>query len=141
MEATLTEALEGLPHHLPAEATLSSPIALPQVVALFLNEIALHGLGQQSPLQTGSDWLLLRNAIAWKIKMCLYETRQKLGFLGPAGDTFEGRSSLVMGLLFQQDEAPFTLQRICEILCREETAPKATHKILNSLERVLSCRC
>ena len=82
-------------------------------------------------------WLLIRNALGWKMRLVLRASFASRGYVGPVTSDFMTREKTLDDLLALQDDPPFTIQRICEILCVENTRPSATHKIINGLERVL----
>ena len=86
----------------------------------------------------GDDWPKLRSAIAWKVRLTMWANFSTAGFLGPASQSYSSRQLEIEQLLLGfEDEAPFTLQRILEILLNEKSCPTSTHKRFNSLERCL----
>ena len=131
------EVLRSIPINDPTE-NVTLPESLPESVSDLILAIAKSGRVPPE-LMTNDGWRLLRNAIAIKIRTVLIDSRAKRGFLGPPLQSFESRSAEIQILLSRfEDEAPFTIQRVCEILTMEETTPASTHKKHNALERVLS---
>ena len=60
------------------------------------------------------------------------------GFLGPAEHNFEVRCEELMSLLNKFDEdAPFTVQRLAEVLTNPSQY-QSTHKLINCFEKLLS---
>jgi len=109
-------------------------LVLPEGVEGLLLGIAQ---GRYSRENLCGHWLLIRNALGWKMRHVLRASFASRGFVGPVTSDFMTREKALDELLALQDEPPFTIQRVCEILCVENTRPAATHKIINGLERVL----
>lgn len=61
------------------------------------------------------------------------------GFTGPLTETFESRKEEVLHLLDSyEDEAPFTTQRLAEILVHCSNQYEKTHKLINGIVKCLS---
>lgn len=61
------------------------------------------------------------------------------GFIGPVTESFDSRKQVILLLLFKFDDSPpFTLQRLAEVLLEPTMYYRATHKLMNSLEKLLS---
>lgn len=61
------------------------------------------------------------------------------GFVGPVYDSFESRQAEILTLFDRfEDEPPFTIQRLAEILVQAHQEYKTTHALLNGIEKLLS---
>ena len=137
-EAQVSAALQALPVCAGEEGVGCAPIvtSLPAELEWVFSTIVKTG--RPPPYLRGDDWPKLRNAIAWKIRLTMWASFSTSGFLGPTSQSFKSRQLDIEQLLLGfEDEAPFTLQRILEILVNEKSCPSATHKRFNSLERCL----
>jgi hypothetical protein len=56
---------------------------------------------------------------------------------GP-GETFPERRDALLEALEDFDAAPFTVQRLCELLTGSAAAYRSTHKLLSAVDRVVS---
>mmetsp|Transcript_23940 Transcript_23940/g.35144 ORF Transcript_23940/g.35144 Transcript_23940/m.35144 type:complete len:141 (-) Transcript_23940:71-493(-) len=83
-------------------------------------------------------WNILSPVVATLMHQELHNFFQKYGFVGPLSQTFESRKSELMLLLERYDEPPFTLQRILELLLNPASQYSSTHKLMNSLDKLLS---
>ena len=109
--------------------------SIPDGVEEFLLKVAR---GNVSPKQLIDHWLLLRNALGWRIRQLLKNNYATRGFLGPVTTDFASRELEIESLLLLHEEVPcITIQRLCEVLCIDSTRPAATHKLMNSLQRCL----
>jgi hypothetical protein len=109
--------------------------SIPDGVEEFLLKVAR---GTVSPKQLIDQWLLLRNALGWRIRQLLKNNYATRGFLGPVTTDFASREREIESLLLLHEEVPcITIQRLCEVLCIDSTRPAATHKLMNSLQRCL----
>ena len=110
-----------------------------QVIPDGVEELLLKvARGNVHPEQLFDHWLLLRNALGWRIRHLLRTTYATRGFLGPVTTDFASREREIESLLLLHDEVPYiTIQRLCEVLCIDSTRPAATHKLMNSLQRCL----
>jgi hypothetical protein len=60
------------------------------------------------------------------------------GFVGPITDSFDSRLEEILSLLDRYPNAPFTVQRLAEVLIRGTEEYRSTHGIMNGLVRILS---
>lgn len=59
--------------------------------------------------------------------------------MGPLTESFYSRLDEVLALFDQHDQQPpFTVQRLAEVLVRAEEEYRTTHALLNGLSRILS---
>ena len=85
------------------------------------------------------DWPLMLPLFEWKINKILDSYYLKHGFIGPITQTFDSRKELIFKLLESyESDAPFTIQRIAEILIDTSRQYKVTHALMNALEKLLS---
>jgi len=85
------------------------------------------------------DWKGLRKLFRWKICLVLDQYFKSYGFLGPITQTFESRRQDILTLLDEFEyEPPFTIQRLAEVLQRTKTQYRATHPLMNAINRLLS---
>ena len=120
-----------------------------------LGKIAATGYDRDSQ----GDWVEVRNMIETKMLSVLQESYQNKGFVGPLSQSFDSRCSDLLALLRKLgnpyhalkglvkkshilihlfiDFAPFTTQRLCELLVAHGAQYSATHKLMNALEKLL----
>mmetsp|Transcript_33380 Transcript_33380/g.34007 ORF Transcript_33380/g.34007 Transcript_33380/m.34007 type:complete len:170 (+) Transcript_33380:145-654(+) len=87
---------------------------------------------------TPVSWDLLSKVIAAMIVKVVREFEEKYGFKGPITQTCESRLGDILHLLNGFDNAPFTIQRLVELLLEPSTQYTSTYKLMNGLERILS---
>ena len=63
---------------------------------------------------------------------------EKYGYVGPPTETFERRLKELVQLLVRFDEAPFTIQRLAELLLEHNGQYVSTYKLMNGFEKILS---
>ena len=83
------------------------------------------------------DWGLVRRVIAFKM-FCLLKTYySQRGFAGLKEHKYEKRAEELLLLLDRFDDAPFTIQRLAEVLM-DASQYQSTHKLMNCFEKLLS---
>jgi hypothetical protein len=83
------------------------------------------------------EWKLVARIIAIKINIVLRDSFEQKGFLGPITQTFQQRKTHILLLVCHRKEAPFTIQRLLEILLQPTKYYSSTHKLCNALEKLL----
>lgn len=105
---------------------------MPADVSAVLEAIAASGLYWH-------DWDLIKHALAAKLD----ESASKMNKLFPdcperAMESFREKRSYVISALEAFDEAPFTVQRLCELVTAPQRQYASTAKWLASVDRMLS---
>mmetsp|Transcript_10545 Transcript_10545/g.17320 ORF Transcript_10545/g.17320 Transcript_10545/m.17320 type:complete len:157 (+) Transcript_10545:158-628(+) len=76
--------------------------------------------------------------VAYKINQQLIRYNLVHGFSGPSYETFESKKTEIFDLLRSFDEAPFTIQRLVELVCNPDVSYSSTHKFMNGVLKLLS---
>ena len=93
------------------------------------------------------SWPFLSELLEKKIVLCITEfrnqqiTKQNINFNHDSGsnnDEFEKNKLEIINLLKNFDEAPFTLQRICELILRPNEHNRTLESLFRSFEILLS---
>eukprot|EP00752_Nemacystus_decipiens_P002590 g2423.t1 len=118
-----------------AEAAASSPTnppSIPSELEGVLREIAKVGVPYYG-------WGGLKELLAARMVEAVGALEKDSGFLGAVGGKgYEQRRDELVGSLRRFDAAPFTLQRLAEVLQDPRRQYSTTHKLINGLERLLS---
>ena len=83
------------------------------------------------------DWGLVRRIIAFKMFSLLKTFYSQRGFAGLKEHNYEKRAEELLLLLDRFDDAPFTIQRLAEVLM-DASQYQSTHKLMNCFEKLLS---
>ena len=83
------------------------------------------------------DWGLVRRVIALKMFCLLQAYFSQRGFAGLKEHKYEKRAEELLLLLDRFDDAPFTIQRLAEVLM-DASQYQSTHKLMNCFEKLLS---
>ncbi|KAG5187744.1 protein phosphatase 4 core regulatory subunit R2, partial [Tribonema minus] len=105
---------------------------IPAELERVLEEMAKEGV----PYYT---WAGLRELLEAKLVAVIDGFNASFGYEeDKGGRPFTQRKTDLVEALRSFDGAPFTLQRLAEVLLEPERQYQATHKLLNSLDKVLS---
>lgn len=100
---------------------------------IILNQVALSGVLSKLEWKSGICQVFER-----QIDCALKSMNEKHSFTKSFDCTFESRSQEVLRLLNAFEEAPFTIQRLSELLLNYQCQYKSTHKLCNAMEKLLS---
>eukprot|EP00903_Cladosiphon_okamuranus_P010622 g10045.t1 len=118
-----------------AEAAASSPTnppSIPSDLEGVLREIAVVGVPYYG-------WGGLKELLATRMVQAVDALQKDSGFLRAAGGKdYQQRRDELVASLRSFDAAPFTLQRLAEVLQDPRRQYSTTHKLINGLERLLS---
>ncbi|CAN0144532.1 unnamed protein product, partial [Discosporangium mesarthrocarpum] len=118
-----------------ASAAASNPKAVPPIPSELehvLEEMAKTGVPYYS-------WAGLKELLSAKLAEVVGALEKETGFqAGGDGKQFKQRREELESSLRRFDAAPFTLQRLAEILREPRRQYACTHKLMNGLERLLS---
>ncbi|CAM9609885.1 unnamed protein product, partial [Phaeothamnion confervicola] len=109
------------------------PPPIPLVAEGVLQEMASTGLAVHS-------WAVLKELLAARLWTTLADYKENFGFVSEPADarTFEQRRDEALQALRLFSAAPFTLQRLAELLLAPRRQYSATHKLLNGIDKLLA---
>mmetsp|Transcript_5918 Transcript_5918/g.8115 ORF Transcript_5918/g.8115 Transcript_5918/m.8115 type:complete len:214 (-) Transcript_5918:263-904(-) len=85
------------------------------------------------------NWSLLQELFAVKLVKVVNSYNSEFSYnAGPEAFDFDKRKSLMLLALRSFYEAPFTIQRLAEILMDPKRQYRATHKLMNGIEKLLA---
>lgn len=82
------------------------------------------------------DWGLLKSVIRLKASDCMEAKNKAEAMVEIDGETFSMRKNRILDLLDSFEGAPFTIQRLIEILYDGPAMYKSTLKLINGIEKV-----
>ncbi|CAM9764742.1 unnamed protein product, partial [Ectocarpus sp. 13 AM-2016] len=116
----------------PADGYRQNPPKIPPELEGVLREIAAVGVPYYG-------WGGLKELLAARMSEAVGALRKDSGFLRAAGGKdYQQRRDELVASLRRFDAAPFTLQRLAEVLQDPRRQYSTTHKLINGLERLLS---
>ncbi len=97
-----------------------------------LRDVIRSGLCQQ-------PWMEVKEILSTRALHVLNGFESLYGFdVSKDEKTYEDRRDYVLAALNSFDRPPFTIQRIAEVIVEPQAQYSSTHKLLNSLEKLLS---
>lgn len=99
---------------------------LEKALSIVLEEISLNGKGDYL------HWPLLRHFLAVRMQVCLESMPNK------SQGYADHKEVLLMYLFEFNEQGPFTLQRLCELILRPELYYNCPRKLLYAFEKLVS---
>ena len=87
------------------------------------------------------DWRIIQRVFALKMVQVLKSYYAERGFAGLKEHTYENRCEELLLMLQRFTDAPFTVQRLAEVLndaSQKRSQYQSTHKLMNCFEKLLS---